>query len=1018
MRLPRRTALVTVGFGALAFAMIACRPAPAPPSGKEAIAAAVGDTLPFESRLSGGFVPSKKGPTRAAGDHAVDLSPDARIAIAQIEKRAIDLPTPDVMADLGVAYLVQGDIDRAITMLDDAASQLNAAAPWSDLSAAYLAKAERTPARKIELLSRALEAAEKSLKASRTNDALFNRALAREGLARYAGLQPSWSEYIAAETNAAWKDAASRRAATIEPPLDTRAQWEARRKELRAKLAAKDQSFVTETVRLFPEAATEVLEREIFVDPTAIDSAAMLASAIFAVTRDPMTRDEVTALRSNVAAISRGHIAYADGIKRYETGDYPGAQQSYSRALADFAAAGAPYRAWAEQQLALIDWAEGRFEEAGRRMERVERAATPAGYKTLLARMFRQRGEVLKRQWRLTESLAALKASAASYESANEQESAVSVYAALADALRMLGESSDSWMYIGRTLEDLHRLRRPINRYLLLYNAALFAGRLDLHDAALLFQEAAVREAQSAGPGVFTEATIQHALVNVRRGDTAAARIDTRRAAELISTATSPDFKMFADAELAVVRAQLGDDSTASNLEKAIAFFSGRDPGRLPALYLLLARTPQARTDRRTAEDALRRGIDTLENQQTRLGDEALRISFFDESWGLFQDMVALQAAAHNPAGAFEYAERSRARVLTASRQGTAEAKPKSLSEIQASLPDASQLVLYSALPDRLLIWTVSRSNTTFVERPTPDRELARLVDAHRTAITSGRDNRDANNRLYAAVVEPIASVIKGASLVVLVPDGALHQLAFATLRDPLTNKFLIEDHALLVTPSASFFAGIHARSTGQTGTALLIGNPAANGVRALPGAEREAAAVAALYSNRELLLGPQATKQRFLQSAPRADVIHFGGHALVNTEFPLLSRLVFADEDHQEQSLYAHEIARMQLPHTRVVVLAACSTAAGAISRGEGVVSVARPFLASGVPTVIASQWDVDDSATEQLTLNFHRALTTSRDPIKALHTAQLAMLRSGDASWALPQSWGAFVAIGTAVQ
>jgi CHAT domain-containing protein len=131
-----------------------------------------------------------------------------------------------------------------------------------------------------------------------------------------------------------------------------------------------------------------------------------------------------------------------------------------------------------------------------------------------------------------------------------------------------------------------------------------------------------------------------------------------------------------------------------------------------------------------------------------------------------------------------------------------------------------------------------------------------------------------------------------------------------------------------------------------------------------------------------------------------------------------MLSRLVFADQGGDEQSLFAHEIARVRFTRTKVVVLAACSTAAGAVSRGEGVVSVARPFLGGGVPLVIASQWDVDDRATQQLTLAFHRELTKSGDPVRALQVAQLLLLRSGDAGLALPESWGAFMAVGTAAR
>jgi CHAT domain-containing protein len=164
------------------------------------------------------------------------------------------------------------------------------------------------------------------------------------------------------------------------------------------------------------------------------------------------------------------------------------------------------------------------------------------------------------------------------------------------------------------------------------------------------------------------------------------------------------------------------------------------------------------------------------------------------------------------------------------------------------------------------------------------------------------------------------------------------------------------------------------------------------------------------------VLTGQLATKERFVQAAPGADVVHFGGHALANPDYPSLSRLVFADKAGVEQSLFAHEISRMKFQRTRVVVLAACSTAAGAVSRGEGVVSVARPFLGGGVPLVIASQWDVDDRATQQLTVVFHRELAATRNPIQALRAAQLALLRSGDAALASPLDWGAFVAIGTA--
>jgi CHAT domain-containing protein len=487
--------------------------------------------------------------------------------------------------------------------------------------------------------------------------------------------------------------------------------------------------------------------------------------------------------------------------------------------------------------------------------------------------------------------------------------------------------------------------------------------------------------------------------------------------------AALPDgaFKSYASAELDIVRAQMNGagDATVTGLQRAITFFEHTEPARVPGLYLLLARTPQARASRVLADNALQSGISTLERQQAGVSDDALRISYFDDSWSLFQDMVMLQVAANDSSRAFEFAERSRARSLLATAQGSAISRVRSLDNIKTSLPDSVVLVQYATLHDRVLIWTITRGAAVFTERRIGERELERLVKQHRAAIQDQRDNTTTNDRLHEILVAPVATAAATAQLVVLIPDGFLQQLPFATLRDPATRRFLIEDHALILAPSASFFIDTHAAKpdVGRPtfASALLVGNPSATGLRPLPGAEAEVAATAALYERSRVLTGREATRERFLELAPLYDVVHFGGHALVNPEFPLLSRLVFADQGGREQALFAHEISRVRFPRTRLVFLAACSTASGAVSRGEGVLGVARPFLAGGVPVVIASQWDVDDHATEQLTIGFHRELKKLRDPVRALRASQLAMLRSGDRVLALPRSWGAFVTVGT---
>ena len=139
-----------------------------------------------------------------------------------------------------------------------------------------------------------------------------------------------------------------------------------------------------------------------------------------------------------------------------------------------------------------------------------------------------------------------------------------------------------------------------------------------------------------------------------------------------------------------------------------------------------------------------------------------------------------------------------------------------------------------------------------------------------------------------------------------------------------------------------------------------------------LAGAEAEAHEIATLYPRTRLLTGPSATKENFLDRLGGQHVVHFAGHAISNDSFPGLSRLLFAaTSEGSSGSLFAHEIATRNLSSVRIVVLAGCRTSSGLIRRGEGVMSLARPFLAAGVPTVLATLWDVNDRTSRPSSSN-----------------------------------------------
>ena len=152
-----------------------------------------------------------------------------------------------------------------------------------------------------------------------------------------------------------------------------------------------------------------------------------------------------------------------------------------------------------------------------------------------------------------------------------------------------------------------------------------------------------------------------------------------------------------------------------------------------------------------------------------------------------------------------------------------------------------------------------------------------------------------------------------------------------------------------------------------------------------LPGTGKEAA-----RTNSELvlsevevayLLKAEATKARVLEEIQKANTVaHIGTHA---TE----SELYFAGSSAMDAILSLPEIYDLQLD-LKLAVLSACNTMKGEL-RSDGVIGVARAFLAAGADSVVAALWKVDDDAT----ITFMKHLFESYLGAEAGGDAALAM-------------------------
>src|SRR5438552_18155349 len=197
----------------------------------------------------------------------------------------------------------------------------------------------------------------------------------------------------------------------------------------------------------------------------------------------------------------------------------------------------------------------------------------------------------------------------------------------------------------------------------------------------------------------------------------------------------------------------------------------------------------------------------------------------------------------HDVEKAFAYAERSRARALLAAE--SIGSSPMGLRDLQHALPDRVTLLCYVSLSDRLLTWTITRSEHHLAQTPIHRDELDRLASRFRSASAEQAGIRAAvASQLSDLLIRPVSARLALDTTLVIVADGALQQVPFAALRDPSRRRYLIEDHPLIVSPSATFFAAPRSqhRPEGNAAmSALLVGNPetdTASALRPLPAAE------------------------------------------------------------------------------------------------------------------------------------------------------------------------------------
>jgi CHAT domain-containing protein len=308
--------------------------------------------------------------------------------------------------------------------------------------------------------------------------------------------------------------------------------------------------------------------------------------------------------------------------------------------------------------------------------------------------------------------------------------------------------------------------------------------------------------------------------------------------------------------------------------------------------------------------------------------------------------------------------------------------------------------------------------------------ELLEAIDENR----SPAEINSLSAPLYNLLIRPIIDFLPASARIVVLPDKDLQAIPFSILYDDQRERYLIQERIISIAPSAAVFLQCLARdrelARHQDMGTLVIGAPAFDKTHfsqlaELPAAWTEAKRIRELYEKAdnskpfELLIGSTASKEAFMEAVPHYSTIHFAGHSIQDSNFPRYSKLIFAApatvlSGDDFGALHAYELNHHRFSRTKLVVLAACNTASGQLKLGEGILSMARAFLAVSVPAVIASTSKVDDNASSSLFYSFHKHRLAGQDAAMALHNAQLEMLNSNSGNLSSPASWGSFILLG----
>jgi CHAT domain-containing protein len=982
------------------------REGPGPDPDRSRLVAAVGERRLLAGRASGGFAfgPESKRPRGEAA--ARDIPFEVLRVSAEIRKRYDADPSPSATSDLALAYLLTGDSARGARLAELRALEDETPEALIDLSAAYLQRARDEG--QADQYSRAYDAALRALRKSPGQpEALFDRAMAADGLGLAWIAREAWDEYLAADPTGPWSKVAREaraRAAAREADND-RAALD--RPRIFAAWAANDLATVREIASRRPDLAREILRREAMpavarakIENRPAGPSLALARELNGIAEesdhDTLDREALVSLEAGDRELADAHVEFARASQALDERRIDEGSPGVIHAASVFSRKGSPYAAQAELQSALVEFFHARRDGLIDRYSRLL-ARYQGRYPLLRARALWMRalchGMVMSNRW---QALLDQKEAFSLLADARQQDAARQIATQLQTSLALMGRDTEADALLGNILGAVSVVDVPLRTYVAIETLTEHLTDKGLATAAL--------EVLRRSEGFLAKTPMLHVEAVVRTAELATS-LDERIAALNSVEAATRSVGAIEDREIRSEEEVILALAARSAGARAIATQTGADPlvaafrERKNEFYLLKALTlvgeellAEGRPE--LGEPALREALGIHLSSRGKTEGQFERIRQFENAERTADDLVDLFDATGRPDEALDLIERLR--------------HPEAPGLVPATVPREEALVSYWSLKDRVLVSVLTDHGTRHFSLPLGRLGLRNLVKRFQASVDldSEAPLRAALSDLHTGLVAPILPMLRDVRRLVIVPDRDLWDVPFAGLAssraEPLASRFEISF-------ASSLSAISRAREWTTPRSVLSIGGPAWDRssfpeLPPLPESVNEAREVAAMYERSRVLTGADATPVEVRRLAPGFEIVHVATHAVANDRDPGQSFLLLSASAAGPGSWLASDPGWEALSHARLVVLSACRTGSQRGRFGGSSLGVLRSIQLSTMAQVVVSSGDVDDASARPLLEQFHRSLLDGRTPAAALREAQLdALRRKSGTTWML---------------